>query len=144
MNNIDKILESKGLAGVELTYNIMNSYKDNIRPFSGVSIFNAIKSGLPIFGSFGNKKEEGYYLNFSKFAKEKKIKIPLILVGGIRSTYFMQNVLENNYANFFSLARPIIREPDLPNKLRNGRKGEFDCVSCNMCFQHEGIHGTKS
>ena len=61
-----KILESKGLDGVELTYNIMNSYKDNIKPFAGVSLNKAIKTGLPLFGSFGNKNSEGYYLKFSK------------------------------------------------------------------------------
>ena len=52
-------------------------------------------------------------------------------------------MLENEHVDFFSLARPLIREPDLPNQLKNGRVGEFDCVSCNICFLHEGIHGTK-
>ena len=30
-------------------------------------------------------------------------------------------------------------EPDLVNKIAAGRRGRVSCVSCNICFLHEGI-----
>jgi hypothetical protein len=31
-----------------------------------------------------------------------------------------------------------VRQPDLPNRIIAGQRGALDCVSCNLCFKHEG------
>jgi len=62
----------------------------------------------------------------------------VILVGGIRSTATMARILNAGEADFFAFARPLIREPDLPNQLAKGRKGKVDCVSCNICLSYDG------
>lgn len=36
--------------------------------------------------------------------------------------------------DFIALARPLIREPDLPNKWMNRETGRAQCISCNKCF----------
>ena len=37
--------------------------------------------------------------------------------------------------DFFALSRPLISEPDLPNRWLEGRGSEkADCVSCNSCL----------
>jgi 2,4-dienoyl-CoA reductase-like NADH-dependent reductase (Old Yellow Enzyme family) len=41
------------------------------------------------------------------------------------------------------MARPFIREPDLVRQIEAGRRGLVDCVSCNICLDHEGVHGLK-
>jgi len=41
------------------------------------------------------------------------------------------------------LARPFIREPDLVRKIEAGKRGLVECVSCNICLDHEGTHGLK-
>jgi len=43
-------------------------------------------------------------------------------------------------ADFVSLGRPLIREPDLPNSIAAGRRGLVDCTSCNICLMHDGFH----
>ncbi len=42
-----------------------------------------------------------------------------------------------------ALARPLVREPDLPRQLERGRRGLVDCVSCNLCLVHEGLDGLR-
>jgi len=48
-------------------------------------------------------------------------------------------VLRAGDADFLAMARPFVREPDLPHRIAAGRRGPVACVSCNICFQHEGI-----
>ena len=61
-----------------------------------------------------------------------------ILVGGVRTIELMNEVIEDGSADFVSLARPFIREPDLVRQIEAGRTGMVDCVSCNICLMHEG------
>ena len=72
-------------------------------------------------------------------AAKAAVDIPVILVGGLRSTQVMDDVIRSGDADFLALARPFVREPDLVNQIAQGRRGSVDCVSCNICFQHEGI-----
>ncbi len=55
----------------------------------------------------------------------------------------MQRVLRDGDADFISLARPLIREPDLVRQIEDGRTGLVDCVSCNICVMHEQRHGLR-
>lgn len=80
-----------------------------------------------------SKEKEAYHLPYAKEIK-KVINTPLILVGGIRSLDIIENILNEGNADFIGLCRPLIREPDLPNKWLKGT-GEItcECISCNGC-----------
>jgi 2,4-dienoyl-CoA reductase-like NADH-dependent reductase (Old Yellow Enzyme family) len=69
--------------------------------------------------------------------------IPVILVGGIRSTEQIARILGAGDADFLAAARPFIREPDFPRSLKTGRQGMLDCVSCNICLEHDGTDALK-
>ena len=53
---------------------------------------------------------------------------------GMRTVAHMEEVLENNDADFISMSRPFIREPFLVNKIKEGKMDRVSCVSCNRCF----------
>ena len=78
--------------------------------------------------------EEGYNLEAAKMIKPALGNVPLILVGGMRRVSHMEEVLENNYADFISMSRPFIREPSLANKIKEGKTDKASCVSCNRCL----------
>jgi len=78
--------------------------------------------------------EEGYNLEAAKVVKLALGGTPLLLVGGMRTVSHMENVLENNYADFISMSRPFIREPFLVNKIEKGEMEKVSCVSCNRCL----------
>ena len=73
-----------------------------------------------------------------------KIDVPLLLVGGIRSYETAQQLLEGGVADYISMCRPLIREPDLINRWKNGEGRKADCVSDNACIwpgvEGKGVH----
>lgn len=67
---------------------------------------------------------------------------PLALVNGFRNLSVMEDVLESGVADLVSLCRPLIVEPDLIAKLRDGKTTEALCASCSQCWPNtfgEGI-----
>jgi len=78
--------------------------------------------------------EEGYNLEAAKMIKPVLGDTPLFLVGGMRTVSHMEEVLENNHADFISMSRPFIREPSLVNRIKEGKMDRVSCVSCNRCL----------
>ena len=61
--------------------------------------------------------------------------MPVILVGGLRSLSVIQNYLDDETADLFSLSRPLIREPELVNIWKKDADYRSACISCNLCFR---------
>ena len=81
-----------------------------------------------------SKDQEAYFLPGAKALKDE-IKTPIILVGGLKSFDKIEEILESGNADFISLSRPLIRQPDLPNLwLSDSGKNTAECISCNACF----------
>lgn len=80
--------------------------------------------------------KEAYFLPYAAKLKPS-LKIPLILVGGIRDPETAERILERGAADFIAMARPLVREPDLPNKWLSGRRVAAQCSSCNRCAGEE-------
>ena len=78
-------------------------------------------------------ENEGYFANFAARLAEE-VNAPVILVGGMRSLDFMNEVLNKTKIELISLSRPLLCEPDLPNKFKDGISSESKCVSCNRCY----------
>ena len=78
--------------------------------------------------------EEGYNLDATKLIKTKLKDTPLILVGGLRTRSFIEDVLEKGYADFISMSRPFIREPFLVQNFKEEKQTKAVCVSCNKCL----------
>jgi len=80
-----------------------------------------------------SKDKEAYHLPYAREIR-KVINVPLILVGGIRSLDVIEKILAEGSADFVALSRPLIRQPDLPNRWLKGIGGlTADCISCNGC-----------
>jgi 2,4-dienoyl-CoA reductase-like NADH-dependent reductase (Old Yellow Enzyme family) len=77
--------------------------------------------------------EQSYFL---KYAQELRLGIPVILTGGNRSLERLERIAQSGTPAFFGLARPLLREPDLPARWREGRGGpDAACTSCNRCIK---------
>lgn len=63
---------------------------------------------------------------------KKSVSIPVIVVGGIHKVCDMENIISSGKADFVSMCRPFICEPDLAKKLKNGQT-EAKCIMCNYC-----------
>ena len=81
----------------------------------------------------GSKVPEGYFRPLARRAKAVT-QLPVILVGGLRSRAVMDDVLATGDADLISLCRPLIREPDLPNRLKSGEATSAACISGGRCW----------
>lgn len=78
---------------------------------------------------------------FLEFAKRLNIGVPVILVGGNRNVERLEEIISQGHADFIAMSRPLIREPDLPNRWREGRGSPLaECVSCNSCLFEMYMH----
>lgn len=59
---------------------------------------------------------------------------PIIVVGGFRSYEVAEGAISIDGMDYISMARPLIREPDLPKRWLSGDHSPARCLSCNQCF----------
>ena len=70
-------------------------------------------------------------------AVRKVVKVPLINSGHLDNPEIAEEFLEKGIVDFISVSRGLIAEPDLPNKIKNGKENEIrKCLKCNYCIGH--------
>jgi 2,4-dienoyl-CoA reductase-like NADH-dependent reductase (Old Yellow Enzyme family) len=96
-----------------------------------------------VFGEFFPARKAKARLDESRLFK-KKTRLPLMLVGGIRSVEMAERILTEGIADYISLGRPLIREPGLIARWMSGDTRKSTCISDNGCFKPgldgEGVH----
>jgi 2,4-dienoyl-CoA reductase-like NADH-dependent reductase (Old Yellow Enzyme family) len=82
-----------------------------------------------------DSEEKEAYFKEELRAFRKAIRIPLILVGGNRSFEIVERLVDDGLADYISMSRPFIREPDLINRWKAGDRRRAECKSDNLCFK---------
>jgi 2,4-dienoyl-CoA reductase-like NADH-dependent reductase (Old Yellow Enzyme family) len=82
-------------------------------------------------------KEKQSYFREATTSIAKVVNSPVVLMGGNRDLSIMEDILSNSEIQFFSIARPLLSEPDLINKWRESKEYKPRCVSCNKCWLSE-------
>jgi len=118
MVQVSKMLENAGVDAIEISGGTMASL------YTG----DYDKSYSPV------TKGPVYYKEAAEMLK-KELKIPVILVGGIRSFEDAEALVKNGIADYISLCRPLIREPDLIKRWKSGDLRDSECISDDGCFQ---------
>lgn len=121
---VAKWLEDWGINGLELSHGMRGS------------------KVAPIARKIETIKDEGYFRPLARKVRTFS-NLKIILVGGFRSWKVIEATLLAGTADFVSLCRPLICEPDLPNQFKlnmeNPQEGKqkSKCVNCNLCY---GFH----
>ena len=76
--------------------------------------------------------EEAYFLPFARQFL-RALSTPLILLGGITERATIEAALAEGFA-FVAMARALLREPDLPNRMQAGTATSSLCIHCNKCM----------
>ena len=74
------------------------------------------------------------YFETAAAAFREQVRVPLILVGGIRSFSVAERIVSQDIADCISMSRPFIREPGLVNRWKSGDRSRSTCLSDNRCF----------
>ncbi len=78
--------------------------------------------------------QEAYFCHWSSQIKSL-VKIPVLLVGGLRTFELMEEIVKRGDADLISLSRPLIRKPDLILEWERGYPRKSECISCNKCLE---------
>jgi 2,4-dienoyl-CoA reductase-like NADH-dependent reductase (Old Yellow Enzyme family) len=84
--------------------------------------------------------QEAYLLDRARQFRAA-LKLPLILLGGITRKETMDTAMAEGFA-FVALARALLREPDLIQRIQSNPQTRSLCVHCNKCMPtiYRGTH----
>lgn len=137
-----KILESDGtLDALELTGG--SSLLNGMYYFRGdVPLREFAATQGPIVGlgvrAFGHRifpklpYEEAFFLPFARQFR-REIDMPLVLLGGVNERATIDGAMEEGF-DFVAMARALLREPDLVNRMAAEPHAAGLCVHCNKCL----------
>lgn len=81
-----------------------------------------------------SKPEKQSYFRKATAEIAKAVEAPVSLMGGNRAVEMMNDLLSSTDIELFSVARPLLCEPDLINKWQADAAYKPRCVSCNKCW----------
>lgn len=113
---VAKIFQNAGVDAVEVSGGIIRTGKNS-----------------PSRPGITSQDKEAYFKDYAKEFKSN-LMTPLILVGGIKSFETATQIIESNIADYISMSRCLIREPDLIKRWQNGDTRSAECKSDNLCF----------
>lgn len=125
------LTESEGLKAVEI---LSESGFDIIEISQGLMDLKNIFKGSPMRGPVKNESQEIFFRNWSRKAK-KISNIPVMVTGGVKSLNVAEEVLTSGDADLLGVCRPLLREPGLIKKWRNGDNEKAKCIFCNKCLE---------
>jgi 2,4-dienoyl-CoA reductase-like NADH-dependent reductase (Old Yellow Enzyme family) len=117
---IARMLEAAGIDGIEVSGGMAEAGRGSVWP------------GLR------SESEEGYFVENAARIKQS-VGVPVFGLGGIRSLAVAEKIVREGRADLVSLSRPLIREPFLVKRFREGLAAGSGCISCNKCFNPRGI-----
>ncbi len=98
-----------------------------------------VSGGTPASGDqnpartkINSPEKEAYNLPLARQIRAA-VKCPIMVVGGFRSFGVAEKTIQES-ADYISMARPFIREPDLAKRWQEGDRSPARCISCNSCF----------
>jgi len=87
--------------------------------------------------------EEAYFAPYAERIK-RTTRVPVMLVGGLRSPQVMEQLLQEEKTDFVCMARPFLREPHMVKRFQEGDLRPSSCLSCNRCLvsvaDGNGVH----
>jgi len=124
---VAKELEQMGVDAIELSSGILECLARSEEELGFPPIRNP-----SAHARLRTEDDQSYHL---RYAEKMDIEIPVILTGGNRDIERLESIVSEGTVDFMGISRPLIREPDLPNRWMEGRRGKTTgCISCNSCF----------
>jgi 2,4-dienoyl-CoA reductase-like NADH-dependent reductase (Old Yellow Enzyme family) len=147
---VARLLESDGgLDAIELTGG--SSLQNPMYLFRGEAPVREMAVVVPkplrgVFRMVGGRFLTSYPYTDAYFLPEARqfraaLSMPLILLGGITGRSVIDRAMAEGF-EFVAMGRALLREPDLVNRLADGRSAESLCIHCNKCVPtiYRGTH----
>ncbi|MGH9017130.1 MAG: NADH:flavin oxidoreductase [Acidimicrobiales bacterium] len=131
----DGCLDALELTGGSSLANPMYLFRGEapLREF-GATLPPALRVGFRFFGHRflpSYPFEEAFFLPYARQFRQA-LTMPLILLGGINRLDTVESALAEGFS-FVAMARALLRQPDLIERMRTGQAKESLCIHCNKC-----------
>lgn len=128
--------------GLSITESIQIAKLFAAAGFDAIELSGGLLKGgklSPSRSGINSQDKEAYFQKYARKIKNETA-IPLILVGGVRSFEIAEKIVLEGTADYISMSRPFIREPDLIKRWQSGDREKAKCTSDNLCFKpgHSG------
>jgi 2,4-dienoyl-CoA reductase-like NADH-dependent reductase (Old Yellow Enzyme family) len=140
-----KMLDALGIDGIEVSCGIA---EDSMTTLRGSLPVDAMLDDLGMFRgrpllrfftrTFGERLfttpfTEDFNLDAARAIKEA-VTAPVFTVGGVSRPKRMEEIVREGWADYISLCRPLIIQPQWPKKIQEGDTKPTRCIRCNHCL----------
>jgi 2,4-dienoyl-CoA reductase-like NADH-dependent reductase (Old Yellow Enzyme family) len=94
-----------------------------------------VRTGVRVFGRtrlHSYPYRDGYLLDDARKVRAA-VQLPMILLGGVTSRAVMDEAMSAGF-QFVAMARALLREPDLVNRMQADTAATSLCIHCNRCM----------
>jgi len=92
----------------------------------------------------GSEYPNGYNVPEAEAVK-RAVDVPVMVVGRIHDPEYAEEILQDDKADMIVVARPLLADPELPNKVAAGRFRDIRrCISCQNCIDSMFLWPTES
>ncbi|HOP86125.1 MAG TPA: FAD-dependent oxidoreductase [Syntrophorhabdaceae bacterium] len=82
----------------------------------------------------------GYWLYVAKEVK-RVVNVPVMMAFRQFLPHIPEKAISEGIIDFWEACRPMIADPEIPNKIASGREDEIvPCIACNLCFSRLYYH----
>jgi len=117
---VARLIEAEGIDGIEVSGGMAEAGRGSI--WAGIR----------------EEEDEGYFVASAARIKQA-VHVPVFGLGGIRTLAVAERIVRESRADLVSLSRPLIRDPFLVKRFREGLAAKSECISCGKCLNPRGI-----
>lgn len=82
-------------------------------------------------------QEEGYFHEYGHVISQE-VNVPVITVGGLTDIAAIEKIAESTGIQYFALSRPLLSEPHLIKRWKEGDRTPVECERCSKCRTKRG------
>ncbi len=82
-------------------------------------------------------QQEGYFHEYGHIISEE-VNVPVITVGGLTDIDAIEEIANNTNIQYFALSRPLLSEPHLIKRWKEGNRAPVECERCSKCRTKRG------
>ncbi|HEX7739229.1 MAG TPA: NADH:flavin oxidoreductase [Marmoricola sp.] len=133
----DGTLDALELSGGSSLLNPMYLFRGDV-PLDAFAATMAAPLRIGLKSPIGKKFFKAYPFEEAYFREKAlvfrdAVSMPLVMLGGINKVTTMQQAMADGF-EFIAMARALLREPDLINRMQAGETDAGVCIHCNQCM----------
>jgi 2,4-dienoyl-CoA reductase-like NADH-dependent reductase (Old Yellow Enzyme family) len=92
---------------------------------------------MPLSFDGYNIQQQGYFHEYGQVISAE-VNVPIITVGGLSDIRAIEEIANTTNIQCFAISRPLLAEPHLIKRWKEGNRAPVDCERCSKCRTRRG------